>query len=196
MTEERVAGGFGLEVFAGGLAAVTAALIGSGLGVTGTVAGAGIASVVSTLAAALYLRSARRVAVRPATRTGEDRPKPARRVPGWPVLVTGGVLAFLLGMLVITGVEWVRGAPLSGGQGTTIGAIVAPRPHGAPPPVEESVPVTGTPESTTATPAPTTTTTTTPPATSTTTTSSPSATTTTTTGHSEPDQPPETGPTR
>jgi hypothetical protein len=196
MTEKRKAGGLGLEVLAGGLAAVTAAMIGSSLGVTGTVLGAGIASVVSTVAAALYLRSARSVAVRAATRTGEERPPRTPRVPGWPVLVAGGIVAFVFGMLVITGVEWVRGAPLSGGQGTTIGAIVAPRPHRSPPPVEESVPVTGTRESTTTTPAATTTTSTPPTSQTTTTMSSPSATTTTTTGHSEPDQPPETGPTR
>jgi hypothetical protein len=199
MTEKREAGGLGLEVLAGGLAAVTAAMIGSGLGVTGTVLGAGIASVVSTVAAALYLRSARSVAVRTGIRTGVERPRRPRRAAGWPVLVTGGVLAFVLGMLVITGVEWVRGAPLSGGQGTTVGAIVAPRPHRAPPPVEEPVPVTGAPESTattTTTAAPTTTTITPPPATTPTTTWSPSATTTTTTGHSEPDRSPETGPTR
>ncbi|RDI68194.1 hypothetical protein [Nocardia pseudobrasiliensis] len=48
------------QVLAAALAAVTAAFLGSTLGVGGTVAGAGIASVVSTVGGELYLRSLRK----------------------------------------------------------------------------------------------------------------------------------------
>jgi hypothetical protein len=48
------------QVLAGALAAVTAALLGSTMGVAGTVAGAGLASVISTVGGALYLRSIQR----------------------------------------------------------------------------------------------------------------------------------------
>lgn len=48
------------QVLAGALAAVTAALIGSTMGVAGTVVGAGLASVISTVGGALYLRSFQR----------------------------------------------------------------------------------------------------------------------------------------
>jgi hypothetical protein len=48
------------QVLAGALAAVTAALIGSTMGVAGTVVGAGLASMISTVGGALYLRSFQR----------------------------------------------------------------------------------------------------------------------------------------
>jgi hypothetical protein len=48
------------QVLAGALAAVTAALLGSTMGVAGTVVGAGLASVISTVGGALYLRSIQR----------------------------------------------------------------------------------------------------------------------------------------
>jgi hypothetical protein len=48
------------QVLAGALAAVTAALIGSTMGVAGTVVGAGLASVISTVGGTLYLRSIQR----------------------------------------------------------------------------------------------------------------------------------------
>ncbi len=40
------------------------------------------------------------------------------------------MLAFALGMMVVTGVEWLRGEPLSGGEGTTVGGIVRSQPDG------------------------------------------------------------------
>src|ERR1044072_3387086 len=48
------------QVMAGAMAAVTAAVLGSTMGVAGTVVGAGLASVISTLGGALYLRSIQR----------------------------------------------------------------------------------------------------------------------------------------
>jgi hypothetical protein len=153
------------QVLAGALAAVTAAVLGSTMGVAGTVVGAGAASVVSTVGGALYLRSIQRtgqgvrsvrnlVVTRAGSTTvtvveksevpakpedsaesadgpeeGEKQPPPARRI-GWRAVVVGSVLAFVLGMAVITGVEWLRGEPLSGGEGTTIGEVVRTQPDG------------------------------------------------------------------
>lgn len=178
------------QVMAGALAAVTAALLGSTLGVAGTVLGAGLASVVSTVGAALYLRSIQRTgqgvrgvreravaragstAVVPAEQgkdeQGPDEDVAAPRPPagriGRPQLVVGSVLAFALGMAVVTGVEWLRGEPLSGGDGTTVGGIVRPHPGGArernesPAPVTSdpsTPPSTGDPTTVTVTPTPT-----------------------------------------
>jgi hypothetical protein len=78
-----------------------------------------------------------------AGQNGDDQP-PARRRIRWPALIAASALAFVLGMLVITGVEWLRGEPLSGGNGTTIGRIAqtnqddGDNPDKAPPPSQES----------------------------------------------------------
>jgi hypothetical protein len=136
------------QVLAGTMAAVTAAVLGSTMGVAGTVAGAGLASIVTTVGGALYLRSIQRT--RQSVRTVRDKvvaraggtsvtlveedpdteaehdddQPPARRKMRWPAVIVGSVLAFALGMLAVTGVEWLRGEPLSGGDGTTVGRIV------------------------------------------------------------------------
>lgn len=163
------------QVLAGALAAVTAAVLGSTMGVAGTVVGAGVASVVSTVGGALYLRSIQRtgqgvrsvrnlVVTRAGAttvtvvekleepedsadglETGEEQPS-ARRI-GWRAVVVGSVLAFVLGMVVITGVEWLRGEPLSGGEGTTIGDVVRTQPDGGD--EREEAPAPATEESTT-----------------------------------------------
>src|SRR3954447_22582024 len=63
VTEEKPAGGLSLtQVYGGALAAVTAAVAASFLGVAGTLIGAGVGSVISTLAAALYSNSLNRAA--------------------------------------------------------------------------------------------------------------------------------------
>ncbi len=121
MSSDKEETGFTIQVIAGALAATTAALLGSTLGIAGTVLGAGIASVVSTVGAALYLRSIRGVVAKV-----PQPERPIRRPLA--VVATASVLAFVLGMLVITGVEWVRGTQLSGGSGTTIGSLVRPGP--------------------------------------------------------------------
>jgi hypothetical protein len=61
------------QVIATALAAVTAALLGSTLGVAGTVVGAGLASVVTTVGSEVYLRSLQR------TREAAQRAKAAAR---------------------------------------------------------------------------------------------------------------------
>jgi hypothetical protein len=176
------------QVMAGALAAVTAALIGSTMGVAGTVVGAGLASVISTVGGAVYLRSIQRtregvrtVRAKVVGRSGgatvlvsdedpeepagaeveaaperSDQPPPGRRR-RWPALVVTTVVAFAVGMLAITGVEWLRGEPLSGGTGTTFGSIVDPH-HGSGGGEDPSTPATSTttPTPTTTTPDPTT----------------------------------------
>lgn len=215
------------QVLAGALAAVTAALVGSTMGIAGTVVGAGLASVISTLGGAVYLRSIQRTreSVRtvhakvvgrsggatvlvsrdaPETAPGEeveaetepadqagsaergvsdDRPPTGRRR-RWPALVVTTIAAFALGMVAITGVEWLRGEPLSGGSGTTFGSIVAPHQSSGDPADQTTTDPTTTPTTTSTEPtttAPPTSTTTTPPSESstTTTTTTPPVTTTT-----------------
>lgn len=208
------------QVVAGALAAVTAALIGSTMGVAGTVVGAGLASVISTVGGAVYLRSIQRtregvrtvrakvvgrsvgatvlvsdedpeepagaeVEAAPVEAEPErsDQPPPGRRR-RWPTLVVTTVAAFALGMLAITGVEWLRGESLSGGSGTTFGSIVAPH-HSQGGGEDPTTPATSTttPTPTTTTPDPTTTnaptTTSTPPPSDSSATTTPPVTTTT-----------------
>ncbi len=211
------------QVLAGALAAVTAALIGSTMGVAGTVVGAGLASIVSTIGAVLYQRSIERttesvrtVRAKVVGKSGgttvlvsdedpeeepgqpgdeveaeavpDDRPPADRRRPRWPVLVVASLAAFALGMLAVTGVEWLRGENLSGGHGTTFGSIVDPQSDRGEQREQPSDPTT----STTTPTAPTSdaeqpTSTTTGPTTSTTTTTPPSDSSTTTTTTTPPE---------
>ncbi|MGH3876285.1 MAG: hypothetical protein ACRDSK_04520 [Actinophytocola sp.] len=214
------------QVLSGALAAITAAVLGSTMGVAGTVIGAGLASMVTTVGGALYLRSIQRTrqgvqSVRNlvVARAGgtsvtllEERPETAaeakarteepetdepetdsakaetetepattehaetehaeteqaeteqstldqattklesveepdeesRRKLRWPALIAASVLAFMVGMLVVTGVEAIRGETLSGDKGTTVGGIVRTQQDGgqdrdqAPPATRES----------------------------------------------------------
>ncbi len=176
------------QVLAGALAAVTAAVLGSTMGVAGSVIGAGLASVVTTVGGALYLRSIQRTKERVRTvrdivvaRAGgtsvtlvEEKPAPEaggdpgrakasepaqpaetaeqtaertaeggaeagdgaegadgqtpRRRMRLPALIAASVLAFVLGMSVVTGLEWLRGESLSGDDRTTVGGIVRSQP--------------------------------------------------------------------
>ncbi|PPK70599.1 hypothetical protein V5P93_000521 [Actinokineospora auranticolor] len=159
------------QIAAGALAAATAAVLGSTLGLAGTVTGAAIASVITTVGGSLYLRSLERttegvrsVHAKITTRNGSvvstdvstdppdaddveeptpDGPTPASRRP-W-ALVAGAVLAFVLGMAVVTTLEFARGESLSGGQGTTVGNLVQPRET---PPPTTTVTVRETPTTT------------------------------------------------
>ena len=208
------------QVLSGALAAITAAVLGSTMGLAGTVIGAGVASMVTTVGGALYLRSIQRtkrgvqsvrnlvvaraggtsvtlLEERPetaaeararteepetdepetdsakaetetehaatehavtedstgdstleqaTTRLGpvEERDEEQRRRLRWPALIAASVLAFLVGMLVVTGVEAIRGETLSGDKGTTVGGIVRTQQDGgedrdqAPPATRES----------------------------------------------------------
>jgi hypothetical protein len=148
--EEKPAGG-GLsmtQVFGGALAAVTSAVAASSLGVAGTLIGAAVASVISTIAATLYSSSLKRAArasrtlvvrqtlapVRPQTepeladRPGEPEPAPHpvqesvwQRIRWKPVLIAAGGV-FLAAMAVIFVSELALGHPISNSResGTTI----------------------------------------------------------------------------
>ncbi len=173
------------QIAAGALAAVTAAFLGSQLNVAGTIAGAAVASIVSTIGSALYQssiertrESVRRVGSKawvvkpvdggtaaraeseitpdqPETEVDTEDEKPETR--RWPKIAAGALLVFVLGMLAVTGVEWVRGAPLSGGgEGTSLGVVVGKpteRQQEAPaPPAPSTSDASGTPSTTTAPP--------------------------------------------
>ncbi|WP_410655689.1 hypothetical protein [Amycolatopsis sp. lyj-112] len=141
-----------VQVLAAALAAVTAALLGSTIGVAGTVLGAGLASVITTLGGELYLRSlqrtrdaavkAREVLTVPGRRRvldpaeqetvrltppdgEEEGEKPERKFkPRWAVIAGVSVAAFAVAILAITGFEGATGKTFGGGNGTTIGKIV------------------------------------------------------------------------
>lgn len=173
-----------VQVVAAGLAALTAAFLGSTLGVYGTVIGAGLVSVLTTIGGEIYLRSlertaqaARRTREIALTRTTREpgplddptvellaRPEPRRRVRlRWPLIAGASLVAFVLGMVVVTGIEGLTGRTLSGGAGSTLGRVVtgggSPEQAVAETPVaDEAEPVEATPSA----PATTTTTTTSP----------------------------------
>ncbi|MCG8915341.1 hypothetical protein L6E12_06005 [Actinokineospora sp. PR83] len=102
------------------------------------------------------------------------------------VLVAGGLLVFAMGMAVVTGLEWVRGEPLSGGGSTTVGSLVSGKTGNTDKTTTTTVVITTPPTATTAptntgTDEPTTTNTTSGSETPTTTGSAPEQTTTTAT---------------
>ncbi len=128
------------QLIATALAAITAAFLGSRLGTAGTVIGAGVASIVSTVAGALYQHSLDRTSrsvrsrVGPARTDDPDAPsaddtvsvpdRPVARRPRWVVAVALTALAFVIGMGAVTGVELLKNGPISGGDnGTTVGSL-------------------------------------------------------------------------
>src|SRR4051812_1853979 len=186
------------QVAAGALASVTAAVLGSQLGVAGTVAGAGLASVIGTVGTAMYERSihAARSRVTARIKTGEEPPvgashdaetvrlmvAPPQEEPGkrrWPMLVAAVAAAFVLGMGVLTGIELLDGHATAGdGQRTTVGSLFGQPGQSSTPPPTSTAP-TGTSEKPPSTPTPTTTSSTPPPSSSSTSTSTSTSTTTT-----------------
>lgn len=161
------------RVAAAALAAVTTALVGSKLGVEGTVIGAAGASVVTTVATSVYQSSLERSRegvrslahrsrpAHPAEQTGpEDHPlsdggKQSADRSGrsatwrWGAVAIAAIGGFALAMLVITGFEWASGEAVGGnGHGTTIGQVVNDR-SGAPKPATPPAgPATETPTET------------------------------------------------
>jgi hypothetical protein len=133
----------GTQVAAGALASVSAAVVASHFGTAGTVAGTGLASVVTTVGAAVYSAGLRRTSarlrqtgsllpippIRPALpRTRLDRWRAWLRQRRWGVAAGGG-LVFVLALALVTLVELVGQRPLSGivdrdASGTTsIGSV-------------------------------------------------------------------------
>ncbi|MFN2496196.1 MAG: hypothetical protein ABR608_09865 [Pseudonocardiaceae bacterium] len=159
------------QVAAAALAAVTAAVLGSRLGVAGTLIGAAGASVITTVGTAVYRISlersrervralARRTRPLPVFREGSrtERTHPAadnaafgdqllttgyRSQPWersrrfatlrWGAVVMGALGAFVLGMMIITGIEWASGDTIGdNGAGTTLGRVINAPPAGPP----------------------------------------------------------------
>ncbi|WP_410648109.1 hypothetical protein [Amycolatopsis sp. cmx-4-54] len=148
-TEKTEKQGRIVQVTAAAMAAITAALLGSTLGVAGTVAGAGLASVITTLGGELYLRSlqrtkdaalkarvvltvpGRRKVLDPAEQEtvritqAEDEEQTGRKFkPRWAVIAGVSVVAFAVALVAITGFEGATGKTFGGGTGTTIGKII------------------------------------------------------------------------
>lgn len=145
-----------IQVAAAALAAITAAFLGSSLGVYGTVLGAGLISVATTIGSEIYLRSLRRtkeaarrtrlataridsrtrrqgtvLVAEPVSAEGDKQDvEQSRRTTGrfgklrWPLIIGTSVLAFVIGMLMLTGFELTTGKSVSGGDGSTVGRIV------------------------------------------------------------------------
>ncbi len=142
-----------VQVAAGALAAVSSAVLLSLFGVAGTVIGAALASVVSTVGSALYaasldrtterLRRARGQAAGPPAPAADDAtrelpahldprraPAPRRRV-RWPRVAAYAAAVFVAAMAVVTGIELVGQQPVSalvggsekGSSSTTIGEL-------------------------------------------------------------------------
>ncbi|WP_414941576.1 hypothetical protein [Amycolatopsis sp. cmx-11-51] len=148
-TEKTEKQGRIVQVTAAAMAAITAALLGSTLGVAGTVAGAGLASVITTLGGELYLRSlqrtkdaalkARVVLTVPGRRrvldpseqetvrltpTGDEEASERKFKPRWAVIAGVSLVAFVVALVAITGFEGATGKTFGGGTGTTIGKFI------------------------------------------------------------------------
>ena len=194
------------QVAAGALASVTAAVLGSKLGIAGTVTGAGLASVVGTVGASVYERSIHATRDRVTARIRQEQPPvgashdaetvrlmvappkaetPAKR--RWPMMVAAVAVAFVIGMGVLTVVELVDGHATSGdGNRTTVGALFG-QPAQPSTPQPTSTPPSSTSATTTSSTAPTTTSST--PPSSSTESSTSTSTSSTTTSATIPQQP-------
>jgi hypothetical protein len=177
------------HVAAAALAAVTAAVLGSELGVTGTLVGAAGASVITTIGTGVYQASLERSRERVRSLAQRTQPSPTSpkgsrterfhptaanaplsdkrlTTPRWGSVTMGTLGGFVLAMMVITGFEWASGETVGGnGTGTTIGQIVndqpSPQKPAIPPPPHSSTgPTSETPTETTEAPDTTTPTTT------------------------------------
>jgi len=155
------------KVLAGSMAAATSAVFGSYFGTLGTVGGAAVGSIATTVATSVYQRSIERTRETVKSKVlgvtgragGDDevqqfepvedertvrleagRAAPAEaRTSRRPVrmLVAGTFLIFLVSLALVTGIEWAKGSPLSGGTGGTSVGRVLERP--APPTTQREV---------------------------------------------------------
>lgn len=138
-----------VQVIAGALASVSAALVASTFGLKGTLLGAAITSIVASIGGALYTHSLHRARARIQTRfnphTGAIervviRPPRARRPIRWGRVAGVAGLVFVLAMGAITVVEIAARKPVAalvGGAspqhgGTTVGALLQDAPGAAP----------------------------------------------------------------
>lgn len=104
------------QLVAGSMAAATAAALGSRIGVLGTITGAALGSVVSAVAASLYVGSLARA--RHVLRSGR-RVVPGERSPlPWKPMVATSAIVFALAAAFLTGVQLASGKDVTG---TSIG---------------------------------------------------------------------------
>ncbi|MFP5284003.1 MAG: hypothetical protein ACLGIF_11200 [Actinomycetes bacterium] len=122
------------QVAGGALAAMTAAALGSRLGVGGTIAGAAFASIVAAVAGALYTASLRTTSerVRTVWGTAPQRRQEVRVAPtpagpasrpltiAWRKVLAAAIAVFALAAIFVTGFEALTGHAMSGGGGTTV----------------------------------------------------------------------------
>lgn len=152
-----------IQIIAGALASVSAALVASTFGLKGTLLGAAITSIVASVGAALYSHSLHRARARIQTRfnphTGAIervviRPPRPRRPIRWGRVAGAAGLLFVLAMGAITIVEVAARKPVAalvGSEspqhgGTTVGALLQDAP-GAGPIALPTIPTTLTPAS-------------------------------------------------
>jgi hypothetical protein len=117
-----------VQVVASALAAITATVCASYLGIAGTVIGAAVASVLTVVGNAVYSHSLRRVGTVAglATRAGDAAPTPVARRRGWTTFAAACAGVFVGVLAVVTVVEMVAGRPLSdvvrghSGSGTSV----------------------------------------------------------------------------
>src|SRR5918998_6537729 len=143
-----------VQVLAGALAAVSAAVVASTFGLAGTLIGAAVTSVVATIAGALYThsleRARARIRIRRDPRTGRlerelvDAPAAPRAI-SWGLVAGAAALVFALALGTVTAVELAARQPVAGllGRtvpepgGTTVGTLLhelsPPAPAGPPP---------------------------------------------------------------
>lgn len=143
------------QVAGGALAAMTAAALGSRLGVGGTIAGAAFASIIAAVAGSLYTASLHTTREKVKTvwrgptgrenvaataavatsaditgaRTAASNPSPLPRLPryAWRRILIGAVAVFGLAGFLLTGYEAVAGQALSGGSDTTVEQVSSGR---------------------------------------------------------------------
>ncbi|MEV6424798.1 hypothetical protein [Streptomyces sp. NPDC051662] len=131
------------------LATVAAAVLASRLGVYGTIAGAGVVSLIATCGGPVFQHLFRRtgeqlrevtVQAKPGGRQVPVRDDPGdppvpdgefgeatthgTRVRGWKRPLRAAVVVFVVAMVGITGFELAAGRDLNGGEGTTVGYVV------------------------------------------------------------------------
>jgi hypothetical protein len=141
------------QITGGALAAMTAAALGSRLGVAGTISGAAVASIVAGVAGSLYTASLRHTREKVKTVwsgriAGTETPASVDVVPETPVwdlpqapvvaqhrtprnvpwkgMLAGAAAAFAIAVVALTGFELLSGSALSGGHGTTIQQVTEP----------------------------------------------------------------------
>jgi hypothetical protein len=140
------------------MAAATSAIFGSYLGAFGTVGGAALGAIGTTVVTHFFQHSIDttrsrvkskirdvhgRPALEPAAAAQQGhavRPAGTRGVRPLRVVAVGTLMIFLFALALVTGIEWAKGSSLSGGTGSTsVQGVLHPR----------SVPATTTPEPTT-----------------------------------------------